>query len=321
MLLKSKINVLPYKKFMLICVLVISAICVAGDLLMEKFLKNKEYNAFFITSKNIAKNILDAEKQIEERLKTATLLLEKYLQENPGRKRSDFIGFTKLANVDRSTIHSKNGTEVLGSSSDILENPKTVEFMKTYNLLDRVVDPVEFLSANHNVVILPMGRDTVTGVTSKPILRWSEKLNVIMSCAMEVGIADIIKADIVLHPELQYISISTPSGTLFADSQDSKNIKILPVENYEENIKIIEDSSSKAKLQLCFGGLQKENAIRIIDKTVNSKNQYFYVLTTIFSKTTLNKQLLFLRLIFSSIAILLTTVTYLIPILIYNELF
>ena len=86
----------------------------------------------------------------------------------------------------------------------------------------------------------------------------------------------------------------------------------MPVENYEENIKIIEDYVSKVKLQLCFGGLQKENAIRIIDQTVNSKNQYFYVLNTIFSKTTLNKQLFFLRLIFSLIAILLTAVTYLI---------
>jgi hypothetical protein len=301
-----------YKKFMFICILVISAICVASDLLMEKFLKNKEYNAFFITSKNIAENILDTEKQIEERLKIATLLLEKYLQENPGRERIDFINFTKLANVDRATIHSKDGKKVLGSSSEILENQKIVENMKTYNLLDRVVDRVGFLSANHNTVILPMGRDTVTGVTSKPILRWGENLNIIMSCAMEVGIADIIKAYIALHPELKYISVSTPSGTIFADSGDSINTKILPVENYEENIKIIEDYVSKVKLQLCFGGLQKENAIRIIDQTVNSKNQYFYVLNTIFSKTTLNKQLFFLRLIFSLIAILLTAVTYLI---------
>jgi signal transduction histidine kinase len=319
MLLKAKINALPYTKLMLISILFISVACIAGDLLMEKFLKNKEQDAFFIASKNIAKNILDTEKQIEERLKTATLLLEKYLQENPGRERIDFINFTKLANVDRATIHSVDGKKVLGSSSEILENQKIVESMKTYNLLDRVVDPTEFLSADHNVVIFPMGRDTVTGVTSKPILRLSKKLDIIMSCAIEVGVADIIKSDIVLHPQLQYISVSTPSGTLFADSKDSINIKIPAVETYEENIKTIENTDDKIKLQLCFGGLQKENAIRIIDKTVNSKNQYFYVLTTVFSKAILNKQLLFLRIMFISIAILLTTITYLTIQTFYNH--
>ncbi len=319
MLLKAKINTLPYKKLMLVSILFISFACIAGDLLIEKFLKNKEQDAFFIASKNIAKNILDTEKQIEERLRTATLLLEKYLQENPGRKRIDFINFTKLANVDRATIHSKDGKKVLGSSSEILENQKIVENMKTYNLLDRVLNPEKFLSADHNVVIFPMGRDTVTGVTSKPILRLSKKLDIIMSSAMEVGVADIIKSDIILHPQLEYISVSTPSGTLFADSKDSINIKMSPVENYEENIKTIENTDDKIKLQLCFGGLQKENAIRIIDKTANSKNQYFYVLTTIFSKAILNKQLLFLRLIFTSLAILLATVTYLTIQTFYNH--
>ncbi len=295
---------------MIVLIFAITGTVVILDALVERFLTKKESNNFKIISNNIAKNILDMEKQAEERLKVSTLFLEKYLQENPLKGNpvldmENLINFTKLANVDRATLHSLNGKKVLGSSTPLLIDPEIIEKMKTYNLLDRVVNPQEFLSMDHNVVIFPMGRDTVTGATSKPILRFSEKLNMIMSCAMEVSVSDVIKTDITLHPDLTYISLSTPSGILFADSRDSVNTKLSPVNEHSDDIQIIENSNNSVKLQLCFGGLQKENAIRIIDKTVNSKNQYFYVLTTEFSKKDINKQIFSTRVIFGVISVLI----------------
>jgi hypothetical protein len=99
---------------------------------------------------------------------------------------------------------------------------------------------------------------------------------------MEITMLPIIKQNIAVHPNLKYLSISTPSGMVFVDSQESNNVSIKSVEKYDNNIKIIEENNNSIKLQMCFGGLQAENIIRIIDKTANKQEQYFYVLTAEF---------------------------------------
>lgn len=310
MLIRVKDSSGKYNTIMIAYILIIIIILFVVDILAEKFLIKKEVEKFEAIQKGIAKNILDTENRVEERLKIATILLEKYLKEEPILDRHNLINFTKIANVDRATLHSTDGKKVLGSSSDILENPIMIEKMKNYNLLDRVVDQKQFLSNNNNIVIFPMGRDTVTGSTSKPIVKLSKPLNMIMSCAIEVGISDIIKSNIELNHAIEYISVSTPSGILFADSKHSINAKVPSVEKYNDKVEIIENEKNNIVLRLSFGGLQKENAIRIIDKTVNSKNEYFYILSITFSKQQLNQQILFLRLSLSIIGILVYGVAY-----------
>ncbi len=301
---------------MVISIFIIVSSVAVVDFFVEKFLTKKENNNFKIVSNNIAKNILDNEKQTEERLKIATLLLEKYLQENPLKNnpdldRENLMNFVKLTNIDRVTLLDSNG-KILAATNLILSDEKVRESVKNYSVLDRITNPSDFLSQDHNVVAFPMGRDTVTGVTSKSIAMLSKKLNMILTCAMEMQIQMTIKDNLSLHKEIQYISVSTPSGKLFADSKESINSQVSVVDNYSDDIQIIENNNDNIKLQLCFGGLQKENAIRIIDKTVNSKNQYFYVLTTEFSKKDINKQIFSTRIIFSIICALIFGVVFLV---------
>ncbi len=59
MLLNARIDTLIYKKIMLICFLLITFVCVTGNLVLEKFLYKKEIEKNLKLAKTIANGILN----------------------------------------------------------------------------------------------------------------------------------------------------------------------------------------------------------------------------------------------------------------------
>ncbi len=316
MLLKAKINILPYKKLMMICVLVILAICIASDLLVERFLQKQETSKNVELSQSIAKNILDTEKNIESFLAVSLKYVIKHATQNKITSNQELISLAKTLEVSSISIYDKDGRMQFTSRA---LDPTLIEHYKTFSIFDKTNCPDYKLMQNdtENIRILPFQWNPVRNISTKVVISWVPSLEQYFTCVMDdADIQRILQNSLNFYHNLTFLGFYTPSGQFL--SYAGNNIRpINKTEHYKDNDVLV--SQKDIIIDFSFGGLQKESCEPNGRRLTNTNNEYFYTLRTVFSKITLSKQILFLRLIFISIAILLTTAAYLTIQTFYNH--
>jgi hypothetical protein len=284
-----------------------------SDISVEKFLIKKEFIKNEEIAKSITNNIINTEIQMEKILTNGLTILENDYLKNPNPTKEQVQVLINKAGVDSLFIYNSNGKPTF-SSTGSLENPKFKDYYANFPLLfERDEYFADVMIKEREIISLPI-IIPIKGWNHpfKLAILWNKKLNIFLEAKIRnSGIKKILLDNINVHSDVLSLKIQVPSGYILAEVNQNDRIEDATVKTAKSELvkkyitsTIIENKNVSMFLKFSFGdkGINKHAASHGL---TNADERYFYTAIIEFSKTTLNKHLLFIRITFFLITVLI----------------
>lgn len=307
--MKNRYNVMLTIGFVILNATILTAACFG----VERFLVRREHTKNIEITKGMSHNILDVEKQIERTLKNTAVIFEEYLKNHPNPITKELLDFSRAHNNIMCAYHDQDGI-LKGTYSGALED-KRAEYFKTYSVLKHINNPDAMKKKDRDIIILPIIFSGASGIPYKAALVWNKKLNRILNLSIQdIDVKNILDRIKNIYSYVLDINLLTPSGHFITGT--NKFDHLYPMENYENAGKISNDRNTFT-VHMSFGGIQEQNNIAKQNKMApntgltNSKGEYYYNLLVVFNKKSLNHQIVLIRILFTSIFLLIIGILHL----------
>jgi hypothetical protein len=292
------------KKFLFI--LISGNVLLLGLYKLHSFSLTKSYIDYIQTiNKNIVQHIEEYDNLTDQSLQVAVMHYSKMYEKgfnkpNDAQKLKDFL------NVDCLTIHSDDGGIEFDTDGTHLPGGKAYETYnrKVYNLFKHSERDFKLIQNTPNQIyatpfyLASYNAIKKIAITYNPVV----KKFFFAQIHEKRNIYTVLKADALLNTEINYIKISNPTQDMTHYSKNESYRPILDRKKeyfYTDQARTYENSNTFAIEAKCGQYLQQSEKKKQLAPGYNSKGEYFYILTTEYSKEKLNKQLMFLRVVFS----------------------
>jgi hypothetical protein len=284
----------------------------------SNFLKKNHLEHIQTINKNIVQHVEDYDKLTTQIAKNSVIYYNK-MYENGFRSLKDAIKMKNELEMDTFAMYDDDGDLEI-DTDETLENHQDKEeyhnvYKKgTFNLFSsETSDYKKFKKHYPDVVwVSPFYLSKISNKVFKFAIIYNSKIKkfLLTEINRNKNIYNVLRNNALLHDEILYLKIMNP---LYDMTSYSKKENYKPFLNrkkeyfHNEKERVFENKNVIAIETKCEALIQKESGREVLFNFApgyNPKGEYFYVLTTEYSKEKLNKQLMFIRLLFATLFII-----------------